>query len=177
MPMPSAIAVIRRLVGSGIRKMANRAADWLSNETGETSLFTNYCEAFVEYDPRDGLEKRGLQRRKPDRVFGLSRTKSLDYFSQADHFEDLRHSPFPDAEMLYPFLILEAKSEERGPGFESIETQTAFPIRTCLQLQEDLRRRSGVSLDPFLWFMSYQGDEWRIAACIVEGDEYVSASG
>ena len=148
----------------------------LSDETGETFLFTNYSDTFVEYDPRDGLEKRGLQKRKPDRVFGLSRTKSLDYYSRADSAEDLRHSPFQDADMLYPFLILEAKSEGRGPGFESIETQTAFPIRTCVKLQEDLRRRSSGSLNPLLWFVSYEGDEWRIAACIMHDEKCVSVS-
>src|SRR5947199_1152220 len=99
----------------------------LSDETGETLLFTNYSDTFVEYDPRDGLEKRGLQKRKPDRVFGLSRTKSLDCYSKVGSVKGLRHSPFPDADMLYPFLILEAKSEGRGPGFESIETQQRFP--------------------------------------------------
>jgi hypothetical protein len=148
----------------------------LSDETGETFLFTNYSDTFVEYDPRDGLEKRGLQKRKPDRVFGLSRTKSLDCYSKADSAKGLRHSPFPDADMLYPFLILEAKSEGRGPGFESIETQTAFPIRTCVKLQEDLRRQSGGSLDPLLWFLSYEGDEWRVAACIMHEEKYVSVS-
>ena len=130
----------------------------------------------MEYDPRDGLEKRGLQKRKPDRVFGLAKTKSLDYYSKASLVKGLRHSPFPGADMLYPFLILEAKSEGRGPGFESIETQTAFPIRTCVKLQNDLRRQSGVSLDPLLWFMSYEGDEWRVAACIMHDEEFVSLS-
>jgi hypothetical protein len=109
-------------------------------------------------------------------VFGLSRTKSLDCYSKADSVKDLRHSPFPDADMLYPFLILEAKSEGRGPGFEFIEAQTAFPIRTCVKLQEDLRRQSGGGLDPLLWFLSYEGDEWRVAACIMHNEKYVSVS-
>jgi hypothetical protein len=147
-----------------------------SDETGETFLFTSCSDAFVEYDPRDGLEKRGLQKRKPDRVFGLSRTESLDYYSKTDLVKGLRHSPFPKVDMLYPFLILEAKPEGGGPGFESIETQTAFPIRTCVKLQEDLRRQSGGSLDPLLWFLSYEGDEWRVAASIMHDEKCVSVS-
>jgi hypothetical protein len=145
-----------------------------SAEPGETLLFKSYSDKFVQYDPRDGLELRGLQKRKPDLVFGLSRTESLAYFSKGDLVQDLRHSPFPDADIFYPFLILEAKSEVGGTGFESIETQTAFPIRTCLKLQEDLRRRTNSHMDPLLWFMSYEGDEWRVAACIVHGEKYVS---
>ncbi|OCL11766.1 hypothetical protein AOQ84DRAFT_361218 [Glonium stellatum] len=142
------------------------------DEPGETLLFANYSDKFIQYDPRDGLEMRGLQKRKPDRVFGLSRTESLVYFSKTDLAKDLRHSPFPDADMFYPFLILEAKSEGGGLGFESIETQTAFPIRTCVKLQDDLRRRSSNSMDPLLWFMSYEGDEWRVAACIVHSEKF-----
>ena len=131
----------------------------------------------MEYDPSDGLKEHGLQKRRPDRVFGLSRAKSMDGYLKAEAFKDLRHSPFPNSEMLYPFLILEAKSGVGGTGFEAIETQTAFPIRTCLKLQQDLRQRSGVPLDPLLWFLSFQGDEWRVAACVINNNRYVSSPG
>jgi hypothetical protein len=62
--------------------------------------------------------------------------------------------------VLYPFLIIEAKSEKGGTGFESIETQTAFPIRTLLKLQKDLSIASGISLKPLVWFLANQGDKW-----------------
>lgn len=144
-------------------------------EPGGTKLFDNAAEQVVEYDPRDGLEKRGVQRRKPDQIFGLARTSSLHRYMGAESLRRLRHSPFSNADLLYPFVICEAKSEE-GVGFEHIEAQTAFPIRTCLKLQDDLRQRSGVPLNPFLWFISYHGDEWRVAACIISEHKYVSAS-
>lgn len=74
------------------------------------------------------------------------------------------------------FLILEAKEEAKGPGFEAIETQTAFPIRTCLKLQQDLGNRSEehVNLDPLVLFLSNEGDEWRVAGCVSDNGEYVS---
>ncbi|KIW09895.1 hypothetical protein PV08_11996 [Exophiala spinifera] len=135
-------------------------------------LFEGTSEEFVEYDQRDGLEELHVPRRRPDQVFGLARTPSLDLYARAEKLRGLRHSPFSNVELLYPFLICEAKSEGRGPGFESIETQTAFPIRTCLQLQDDLRQRSGVQLSPFVWFMAYQGDEWRVAGCLMHEGRY-----
>ena len=130
----------------------------------------------MEYDPSDNLEQHHVPRRKPDSVFGLARTPSLDLYARAQSLRGLRHSPFSNRDILYPFLICEAKSEGGGPGFESIETQTAFPIRTCLKLQDDLRQRSDVQMNPLVWFMSYQGDEWRVAACIIHRQEYVSLS-
>ena len=139
-------------------------------------LFADTVEEFVEYDPSDDLEKHHVPRRKPDAVFGLARAPSLDVYARAQSLEGLRHSPFSKIDLLYPFLICEAKSEGRGPGFESIELQTAFPIRTCLKLQEDLRERSGVQMNPLVWFLSYQGDEWRVAACIIHAQQYVSLS-
>jgi hypothetical protein len=145
-------------------------------EPGRTVLFEGTGEEFVEYDQSDGLEECHVPRRKPDHVFGLARTPSLDLYARAESLRGLRHSPFSNIDLIYPFLICEAKSEGRGPGFESIEVQTAFPIRACLKLQEDLRQRSGVPLNPFVWFMSYQGDEWRVAACMIHAEQYVSVS-
>jgi hypothetical protein len=93
-------------------------------------------------------------------VFGLRHTKAFK--ENASVPEGLRRSPFLDGKVLYPFLIIEAKSEKRSPGFESIETQTAFPIRTLLKLQKDLSTASGISLKPLVWFLANQGDEWRV---------------
>lgn len=139
-------------------------------------LFAGTVEEYVEYDPSDDLEKHHVPRRRPDSVFGLARTPSLNVYARAHSLSGLRHSPFSKRDLFYPFLICEAKSEGGGPGFESIELQTAFPIRTCLKLQEDLRERSGVQMNPLVWFMSYQGDEWRVAACIIHAQQYVRLS-
>lgn len=86
---------------------------------------------------------------------------------------NLRKSPFMNGEVLFPFLVIEAKSEKGGRGFEAIEAQTAFPIRAFLDLQIQLRTATEVHLDPLVWFLSYQGDEWRVAGCIFNEGKYV----
>jgi hypothetical protein len=93
-------------------------------------------------------------------VFGLRHTKTFK--ENASVPGGLRRSPFRDGRVLYPFLIIEAKSEKGSPGFESIETQTAFPIRTLLKLQKDLSIASGISFKPLVWFLANQGDEWGV---------------
>jgi hypothetical protein len=104
-------------------------------------------------------------------VYGLRLTKTLAYY--ASERRVLTHSPFKDRKILYPFLVIEAKSEKGSPGFESIETQSALAIRTCLVLQRDLETATGVSLHPLVWFIAYQGDEWRLYAGIPDGEVFV----
>ena len=52
----------------------------------------------------------------------------------------IRCSPFKAESdpLLFPFLVLEAKSESSQAGFDDIQTQTAFPIWSLLKLQEGL---------------------------------------
>ena len=85
-----------------------------------------------------------------------------------------KFSPFKEGFTLYPFLIVEAKSEKGGPGFDSIERQSALAIRTCLRLQVDLASESHEHLRPMVWFLGFQGDEWRLYCAIPKGDETVS---
>ena len=87
--------------------------------------------------------------------------------------QDLRQSPFIDGKVLFPFLIIEAKSEKGSPGFESIENQTAFPIRTLLKLQNDLSGTSETSIKPLVWFLANQGDEWRVYGSVVDDSNFV----
>jgi hypothetical protein len=87
--------------------------------------------------------------------------------------EGLRRSPFGDGRVLYPFLIIEAKSEKGSTGFESIENQTAFPIRTLLKLQNDLSIASGTSIKPLVWFLANQGDEWRVYGSTLDDSKWV----
>lgn len=126
------------------------------------------------YDPAENLARRGLIQQRPDRVYGLNRTKVFK--EHAFPRQGLRHSPFGDDVVLYPFLIIEAKSEKGCPGFESIETQTAFPIRTLAKLQRDLASVCEGSINPLVWFLANQGDEWRVYGSISDGPKFVSCS-
>lgn len=143
----------------------------ISNERAETLLFANRIEGAVLHDPEEKLAERGVRTQFPDRVYGLSQPELLRTHIRSRRC--LRHSPFEDGNILYPFLIIEAKSEKGSPGFESIESQTAFPIRTLLKLQESLSSVSDVTLSPLVWFMANQGDEWRLYASITDGPKFV----
>ena len=89
----------------------------------------------------------------------------------------MRSNPFKEGAdpLLFPFLILEAKKED-GVGFESMLTQTCFPIWALLKLQEDQQEQvtdpdPGVS--PFVWFFGSRGDSWRVYGCYITEDEPV----
>jgi hypothetical protein len=103
---------------------------------------------------------------RPDKIFGLSRTaKFREYIEPC--LMNLVHDPVKGNDMVYPFLVLEAKRERNPPGFRAIEAQTAFSIRRFLRIQEDLRLYRQSNLDPLVWFFAYQGDEWRLYAAII----------
>ena len=90
-----------------------------------------------------------------------------------DMHRHLKHSPFREKQVLYPFFIIEAKAEKGSAGFESIESQTAFPIRTFLKLQHGLQNESAGEFDPLVWFLACRGDEWRVYAGVFENPKTV----
>ncbi|KAI9691720.1 MAG: hypothetical protein M1822_007792 [Bathelium mastoideum] len=130
------------------------------------------------------LPKRSEQ---PDRIYGLRmgrRLERLMLWSQDNRpsscgkmiAEALKTSPFrPDGEpVLFPFLVLEAKSEKGRESFSDIEVQTAFSIRTLLELQQGLydaaAEKSISEARPFVWFLSYKGEQWRVSAGFVRDE-------
>lgn len=128
------------------------------------------------HDPSDDLARRGLSKQKPDRIFGLKQTSELQFCLKPQ--TNLRHSPFSDGLLSYPFLILEAKKESGTYGFSDVEDQTAFPIRTLLKIQQALQDASAPAtinkVGPLVWFLANRGDEWRVYGCVVVGTGYVS---
>lgn len=82
--------------------------------------------------------------------------------------------------LLFPFLMMEAKSEGGG-GFSRCGIQTSLPIWSLLKIQERLSQH-GAPLNelggPLLWYIAYLGDEWRVSGCVtaIERDQssYVS---
>ena len=104
--------------------------------------------------------------KRPDRVYGLSMTKSFRRFVG-------KYSPFKGGHTLFPFLLVEAKSEKSASGFEQIERQTALSIRTCLKIQTDLEDTSKQVLDPVVWFFGFMGDEWRLYLAFMVDDKTV----
>lgn len=118
----------------------------------------------------------------PDRVFGLRETKQFDEALSCPMASQpsrtlgsvLRISPFKNVgePLLFPFLILEAKSEKGSDDWDSIEKQTAFPIRTLLKLQQDLydytNEKSHWRDGPLVWFLSNKGEDWRVYGCFTD---------
>ena len=143
------------------------------------------------YDP---LVNFHLPEKRPDRVLGLLKTKAfqkvLDSLESSTHATGARHggksiircSPFKECEdpLLFPFLILEAKSERNSKGFNASQIQTAFPIWALLKLQEGLQVNlpsDTPTAGPLVWFISNQGDYWRVYGCYATNEEcptYVS---
>ncbi|KAF4184210.1 hypothetical protein CNMCM7927_008210 [Aspergillus lentulus] len=125
---------------------------------------------FLYHSEDRRLLEQGVSQRHPDRIIGLEHTASLKQLLPSS--QSLRHSPFADGHVSYPFVLIEAKSEKGSPGFESVERQSAFPLRTLLKLQQDLQQVNHIPISPLVWFMANQGDEWRVYACIVDGTRY-----
>lgn len=132
----------------------------------------------VEHDIEDEIPGYPIPCRKPDRVFGLNVTSKMKSYIRK--IPDLKHTPFTGADdIVYPFLICEAKAGVRKYAmleFEKIDTQTAFPIRSCLKLQKRLFEASKARSNPLVWYVPYSGDYWKIAACVMQGDEAVSTT-
>lgn len=142
----------------------------------------------------DALLRSELPKQEPDRVYGLQATRNFQKLlskpamnSSVDGErlsigEAIRTSPFREGvePLLFPFLVLEAKSEKSSNGFEDIQTQTAFPILALLKLQEGLQARveDGISeAGSLVWFFANRGDAWRVYGCYVTADNpprYVS---
>jgi hypothetical protein len=129
----------------------------------------------VLHDPSDDLARRGLPKQKPDRIYGLKQTSKLKFYLKPQ--TNLRHSPFSDGLLSYPFLILEAKKESGTYGFSDVEDQTAFPIRTLLKIQQALQFASAPDtinkFGPLVWFLANRGDEWRVYGCVIVDTGYV----
>ena len=167
-----------------------------SNDTGLNLIFSDRAEEVVEHEE---LVQLALAKQEhPDRIYGLQQTSLFEealYSPSKRHHradgrpvlvgETIRFTPFKQfgEPLLFPFLILEAKSA-KGEDFETIQKQTAFPIRTLLKIQEDLRSECKEQVTwqggPLVWFLSNRGEDWRVAACFVDNSDgktsYVSLS-
>jgi len=156
-----------------------------SYEIGTNSLFDDRTQEPIIHDP---LIRSEITKHEPDRVYGLQATKnfnqllsqtasgSLGASDGTTVGERVRSSPFKEGTepLLFPFLVLEAKSESSSSGFGDIQNQTAFPIFTLLRLQEDLQaqaKASELGVIPLVWFFANRGDAWRVYGCFVSNSE------
>lgn len=145
-----------------------------SDDEGGGLIFSTAFEREVSHDPNDRLENFSIPMR-PDRVVGLHKTDNYQKYIESCP-PGLTHYPIKGNQLLYPFLIIEAKRENDSPGFKSIEAQSAFPLKRFLKLQDDLRIARRGSIDPLVWFFAFQGEEWRLYAGIFENSNVVILS-
>ncbi|KIX02792.1 uncharacterized protein Z518_08734 [Rhinocladiella mackenziei CBS 650.93] len=136
--------------------------DRAHEDDGRVPLFSSRSDVRIFHEDMEDLEREGLKKQKPDRVIGLGPSRSLDYYTR---FRGNTHSPFNGGDVFYPFIVIEAKPEA-GPGFKSIERQSAFSVRTCLRLQQKLQTDTRIPHQCLVWFFAFQGEEWRLYAAL-----------
>lgn len=131
-------------------------------------------------------------KKEPDRIHGLQSTTSLEkllqqqYEAQSQQNSEpsrrladvLQVSCNPDCggqRLLFPFLVMEAKSAKGGSNFDEIEVQTAHPIINLLSLQHQLQIAEFNNMKmpggPLAWFLANVGEIWRVYGC------YATSSG
>ncbi|KIX03692.1 uncharacterized protein Z518_07245 [Rhinocladiella mackenziei CBS 650.93] len=133
-----------------------------SDDECESAIFDKAVSARLIRDPDEHFRRRYISTH-PDRVLGL---KMTDRYRRliASCPPELTHCPVQGMNLLYPFIILEAKGPHAFGSFEEMKDQAAFPLRLFLELQDALRKASRKSLDPLVWFFAYRGEDWRLYA-------------
>lgn len=155
----------------------------------------------TSYDSLENDSEEIPKRRRPDRIFGFQETAS--FCRRLEKYNLLAGSRGAENEtglkatgettqstvlnhkgnfLLFPFLIIEAKSK-KGGSFEDCNIQTAMPILKALKIQEDLQRKSQMTLEyggPLVWYIAYRGEDWRLSGCYIlhkpGGPSYVSSA-
>lgn len=147
-----------------------------SADGGINPLFDFHAEEAIIYTEE---MKRDLKRRehRPDRIIGLCQTPTVESLLEKPDRrhprtveQTIRTSPFKEAgePVMFPFLVMEAKSDKSTYSFGDIDMQTAFAIRELVILQEELEdaasRLGNADWEavPLVWYFSYRGEQWRL---------------
>jgi hypothetical protein len=148
-------------------------------DEGLNPLFGDRADEEIQYESE--IEKILVKGKNPDRVIGLRITNRLDRILNetegvaGEPVGDLiRTNPFKPGckPLLFPFLVLEAKSEKSPDTFSKIDLQSGFAIRHLLQLQLGLRNATianrQLGTQPLVWYLSNRGEVWRVSGAYVE---------
>ncbi|KAJ4359985.1 uncharacterized protein N0V89_000544 [Didymosphaeria variabile] len=159
---------------------SQRADEHSSMDPGISNLFSFRVDTAA-------LDRNSNRKHRPDRIHGLRRTENIDTHLQSlythndrlaantiveDVVETSLHPNNGGSQLLFPFLVVEAKSEKGVASFEQMELQTCFPIQNSLQLQLELLETQGNTMGvpggPLVWYLAYRGEDWRLYAGHVE---------
>lgn len=150
---------------------------------GISMIFTDRAQESITYSapvPADSTRQQCTE--QPDRTFGLTETENFRLLLNSDDkrapvdgdrrriCDTIKVSPYNEESnrLLFPFLIIEAKSNKSGFDFHAIGIQTIFAIKQLLELQMDLRAASGKeTFEPLVWFIGYAGQFWDVSVCFL----------
>lgn len=135
---------------------------------GLTKIFASTADAQTSYNPE--TQKR-IGKERPDAVYGLQRTRRFEELLRGLPDPNARCTIYENNEIIFPFLILEAKSETSKDNFHDINNQTGLAIREMLNLQIELFKLAGRSygenVGPIVWYIATRGDLWKIHVAYV----------
>lgn len=156
------------------------------DDHGINMIFSDRAETSVKHSsPVPSISGRGQNKEFPDRVIGLTETENFrSLLNSYDNRtvagtewkrlrDTIKYTPFASETkpLLFPFLIVEAKSSKSGFNFHAIGSQTMFCIKNFLELQMSLRLAAGKeNFEPLIWFIGYAGQFWNISACYVHNN-------
>jgi hypothetical protein len=136
-------------------------------------MFARELDIVFKHEDMSVDDEKQLKKR-PDRVIGLGVTDSMRYYLQS---LQTAYCPYKSKNVAYPFLVVEAKTAENsGASFGSIFRQTAFVIRTCLRLQQNLKEETeetDISHQCIVWSFAIMGEEWRLHAAVLNDNKQV----
>lgn len=161
---------------------------------GISILFSDRAEARIKHDPplQTSLQPPKFKYSEVvDRIYGLRQTDkfrlvldSIDKrYIETRNIplrESIKFSPLSSGgnePLLFPFLIMEAKSS-KGRSRSETHMQSAFCIRQLLEIQRDLVTAAEYELqdetDPLIWYIATRGEQWDIYAGFVEVDQDIT---
>ncbi|OAP55863.1 hypothetical protein AYL99_10015 [Fonsecaea erecta] len=132
----------------------------------ENHWFSKRLSHKIVHEDVTTADKKAITDQEPDVVIGLRYTETLGQLLSS---RKSRYNPFKDEYVVFPFIVIEAKSEESDGGFGAIERQSAFPVRTCLRLQQRIKTETGSQHLCLVWFFAYKGDMWWLYGAVPEG--------
>lgn len=134
-----------------------------------TKIFASTSDAQAQYD--SAVQER-ISNEQPDAVYGLRRTERFEELLQGPQDPNARITIYDNNEIIFPFLILEAKAETSTDNLHTIENQVGLAISEMLNIQSRLFESTG-RLDyedtgPIVWFIATKGDLWKIHVAYID---------
>ena len=119
------------------------------------------------------------KREIPDKVFSLRMTGTLHWllkhkdkreeYSGQTVEEALSPTLFPQnwSPMVFPFLLVESKTDSSTDSFQAIHQQLALLANESLLIQDRLRKAASSTkwiAGPLVWCLSHKGPWWQLSA-------------